>query len=169
MVEIRPEKPTDYAEVYQVNAQAFGRHNEAELVDNLRPVVQPYISLVAEIEGRIVGHIFFSPVSIESQAGPQTAMGLGPIAVLPAYQNQGIGTELVQAGLEACRQQGHKLVVVLGHPGFYPRFGFIPAGSLGLRFHEPVPEEAFMLLELTPGTPIEANAVVRYHPEFDHV
>lgn len=169
MVEIRPERPTDYADVYQVNTQAFDRTNEAELVDNLRPVVQPHISLVAELEGHVIGHIFFSPVSIESQAGSQTAMGLGPMAVLPAYQNQGIGTELVQAGLETCRQQGHKLVVVLGHPGFYPRFGFIPAGSLGLRFHEPVPQDAFMLLELSPGTPIEADGVVRYHPEFDHV
>jgi putative acetyltransferase len=169
MVEIRSEKPTDYAGVYQVNIQAFGRPNEAELIDNLRPVVQPHISLVAELEGQIVGHIFFSPVSIESPQASQTAMGLGPVAVLPAYQNQGIGTKLVEAGLEACRQQGHKLIVVLGHPNFYPRFGFIPAGSLGLRFHEPVPEQAFMLLELSPGTPIQANAVVRYHPEFDKV
>jgi putative acetyltransferase len=168
MVEIRPERPTDYADVYQVNAQAFGRTNEAELVDNLRPVVQPYISLVAELEGHVVGHIFFSPVSIESQAGSQTAMGLGPMAVLPAYQHQGIGTELVQAGLETCRQRGHRLVIVLGHPGFYPRFGFIPAGSLGLRFHEPVPENTLMLLELSPGKLIE-KGIVRYHREFDHV
>lgn len=169
MVKIRPEEPTDYAEVYQVNVQAFGRENEAELVDNLRPVVQPYISLIAELEGQIVGHIFFSPVRIESQSGAQTAIGLGPVAVLPAYQNQGVGTKLVQAGLETCRQQGHKLVVVLGHPGFYPRFGFIPAGSLGLRFHEPVPEENFMLLELLPGTQVNGNGVVRYHPEFDQI
>jgi putative acetyltransferase len=96
-------------------------------------VAHPYISLVPVLDGLVVGHIFFSPVSIESESSIFTAMGLTPMAVLPEYQRQGFGSQLVREGLKECLRIGHNIVVVLGHPEYYPRFGFTPAKPKGLR------------------------------------
>jgi putative acetyltransferase len=166
---IRAETHQDYPAVYEVNLLAFERPAEADLVENLRKAVQPTLSLVAERDGRVVGHIFFSPVNVKSRRGDWAAMGLGPIAVTPACQGQGIGSQLVRRGLEACREAGWEVVVVLGHSGFYPRFGFKISRPLGITCAYPVPDEAFMVVELRPGALAGRNGVVHYHPAFDGV
>jgi putative acetyltransferase len=164
-VMIRPEEPRDVDQIRVVNERAFGRLSEAALVDALRG---PYgtISLVAESGGRIVGHILFSFVRVEGAAASLITSGLAPMAVLPECQRQGIGSLLVRAGLDACRSAGHDAVVVLGHPEFYPRFGFVPADTKGLRCEYEAPREAFMALELRPAALAETRGVVRYRPEF---
>ena len=133
---IRAETTEDRASVRTVNELAFGRQKEADLVDALREKAHPYISIVARVGDEVVGHIFFSPVSIESiESGDNSfaAMGLAPMAVLPAYQSQGIGSRLVMEGLRESQRLGYDVVVVLGHPNYYPRFGFVAASLKGLR------------------------------------
>jgi putative acetyltransferase len=164
---IRPERPPDADAVRIVNERAFGQPTEAALVDALRGVAGA-ISLVATIGARIVGHILFTPVQVG--AGPTVpAIGLAPMAVLPEYQRQGIGSQLALAGLDACRSRGHGVVVVVGHPTFYPRFGFVPASTAGLECEYDVPAEAFMVLELRPGALALTRGIVRYRPEFSAV
>ncbi len=168
MIAIRPETAADRAAIHRVNERAFGRTNEAALVDALRQNAQPHISLVAAAAEHVIGHIFFSPVSIAAVDGEFIALGLGPMAVLPEYQRQGIGSRLVRCGLEACIRLGHGVVVVLGHPHFYPRFGFAPAVSRGLRCEYRVPDEVFMVAELSPGALRARAGLVKYRPEFAH-
>ncbi len=169
MLIIRAETEADHPAVHKVNERAFGRAGEADLVDVLRRNAQPQISLVAEVDGRVVGHIFFSPVSIESEASEFTALGLAPMAVLPEFQNQAIGSELVRRGLEECRSMGHEVVVVVGHPGYYPRFGFVTAKQKGLKCEYDVPDEAFMVAELRAGALAGREGMVKYRPEFSDV
>lgn len=169
MLIIRAETEADHRAVHEVNELAFGRAGEADLVDALRRNAQPQISLVAELDGRVVGHIFFSPVSIESESSTFHALGLAPMAVLPEFQNQSIGSELVRRGLEACLSMGHEVAVVLGHPGYYPRFGFVTAKQKGLGCEYDVPEEAFMIAELREGALAGRGGVVKYRPEFRDV
>jgi putative acetyltransferase len=169
MMILRPETTEDYEAVHRVNELAFGQPNEADLVDALRPNAQPYISLVAVLDDQIVGHIFFSPVSIESESSTSTAMGLAPMAVLPEFQRQGIGSQLVWEGLKECRRIGHEVVVVVGHPEYYPRFGFAPARPKGLRCEYDVPDDVFMVAELTPEALAGRQGLVKYRPEFNQV
>lgn len=169
MIKVRTEKTDDIAAVYRVNELAFGRADEAILVDRLRLVAQPQISLVAVDDGQVVGHIFFSPVSVESAATDLAAMGLAPMAVLPERQNQGIGSLLVREGLKKCQHLGCNAVVVLGHPEYYPRFGFVPSSQKGLRCEYPVPDEAFMAIELTTDALSGQHGLVKYRPEFGEV
>ena len=169
MVDIRAERPEDHAAVRLVNTLAFGRPNEAALVDALRERTRPYLSLVAVEDGRIVGHIFFSPVLIDSEAGTFPAFGLAPMAVLPECQRRGIGSQLVRQGLQECARIGQTVVVVLGHPAFYPRFGFQPASRKGLYCEYAIPDEAFMVVELLPGVLQGRTGVVKYLPEFAEV
>ena len=96
-------------------------------------------------------------------------LGLAPMAVAPEYQQQGIGSALVRSGLEHCRAAGYKAVIVLGHPRYYPRFGFVPASHFNIRSQYDAPDEAFMALELEPGALGEIGGVVKYHPLFDQV
>jgi putative acetyltransferase len=167
--EIRAEQTADIAAVRRVNEQAFGRTHEAALVDALRVVSHPQVSLVAVADGQVVGHIFFSPVMIESETSTAAALGLAPMAVLPEYQRQGVGSQLVREGLRACRRIGCNVVVVLGHPEYYPRFGFVPASRKGLRSEYEVPDEAFMVTELEPGALGGQRGLVKYRPEFAEV
>jgi putative acetyltransferase len=162
---IRPERPADEEQVRLVNQRAFGGPGEAMLVDALRSA-DGAISLVAEIELRIVGHILFTPVQVEGMQAVGSAVGLAPMAVMPEYQRAGIGSQLVRAGLEVCRSLGHVLVVVVGHPGYYPRFGFVPATTRGLEYERPLPPGVFMVLELKPGSLSGARGIARYRPEF---
>ena len=120
-------------------------------MDALRDRGKTTLSLVAVLQDRVVGHILFSPVAIEAGGEVTAALGLGPMAVLPAHQREGIGSLLVRAGIEECRRAGHESVVVLGHPEYYPRFGFAPASRHGLVWERPAPDEAFMALELLSG------------------
>ncbi len=152
-VSIRPERSGDEATIYEVNRQAFGREAEPKLVDALRALVAfiPELSLVAERAGRIVAHILFSRATIRTTGGEIPVLVLGPVAVLPECQNQGIGSQLIEAGLEDAREMGERIVVLIGHPWYYPRFGFKPARPLGIDYPTPIRDEVFMVLELTSG------------------
>ena len=166
MLTIRPETPEDVDSISYVNEQAFGQENESELIEKLRSRGVLTISLVALQDGEIVGHIAFSPVVIESGLSSFEAIALAPMAVLPAYQRQGIGGQLVRAGLEECRRLGHEIVVLVGHPDYYPRFGFVPARPKGIECEFEVPEEAWMILELQEGALAGKRGTVRFQPEF---
>jgi len=161
---IRPEAADDHEAIRQVNRLAFGQDAEARLVDALRDGGFVRASLVAEAEGQVIGHILFSdlPILVESRTIP--ALALAPIAVVPKFQRQGIGTRLVEEGLRICRQDGHQIVVVLGHPHFYPRFGF--SAKLAERLASPYSGEAFMALELVPGALDGITGTVVYPPPF---
>jgi putative acetyltransferase len=162
---IRDEQPHDRASVRAVNTAAFETPAEADLVDALREQAHPVVSLVAEDAGEVVGHIMFSPVSLSGH--PELRLtGLAPMAVAPAHQRRGVGSALVRAGLERCRQLGFGAVVVLGHPSYYPRFGFEPSVRFGIRSEYEAPAEAFMLIELQPGYLQGAGGTVRYHAAF---
>ena len=163
---IRPETPDDVAAIRAVVEAAFGRPDEADLVDALRDHGGATLSLVAEKDGEVVGHVLFSPVTVESDGGSWGALGLAPMAVAPSCQRQGIGSRLVRAALDACRRAGHEVVVVLGHPECYPRFGFVPARTRGIRYEAEVRDEAFLVLELRDGALAGRGGVVRYRPEF---
>lgn len=166
---IRHEAPTDIAAIRFVNEQAFGGSGEANAIDALRARGAATLSLVAVIGGQVVGHIFFSPATIQGPDRSWVALGLAPLSVLPDYQRQGIGTALMNAGLEECRQLGHERVVVLGHPNYYPRFGFVTAKPRGIDNEYNAPEEAFMILELQPGAFAEVTGVAQYQPEWNGV
>jgi putative acetyltransferase len=158
---IRPEQSPDHDDVRRVLDEAFGQPDESRLVDALRD--DPgCVSLVAEQDGRVVGHVFFTPVRVDGFA----ASALGPMAVEPELQRRGIGSRLVRHGLEVCRDRGAPAVFVLGHPQYYPRFGFAPASGFGIRCEFPAPDEAFLALELRPGALRDVRGTVRYHPAF---
>jgi len=169
MLFIRREQPEDIAAIHEVHELAFGRPAEADLVDALRARSKVTLSLVAVEDDRIVGHILFSPVTIDPTDRRFLAVGLAPMAVLPQRQRRGIGSQLVNAGLLECRNAGYECVVVLGHPAYYPRFGFVPASRYGLRSEYEVPDEAFMVLAWHAGVLKDRGGVVRYQPEFDEV
>jgi putative acetyltransferase len=169
MLTIRHEAVSDAPAIRLVLEQAFARHQEADLVEALRRRGTVTLSLVAVEDGEIVGQSLFSPVTIASAHRRVEALGLGPMAVLPAVQRRGLGTQLVHAGLEACRDIDQAIVVVLGHPAFYRRFGFTPAVRYGIRSEFDVPEEVFMLLELREGAASGGGGVALYQPEFGMV
>jgi putative acetyltransferase len=162
---IKQETEADIAAIHAVNAAAFETTAEADLVDSLRARAADVISLVAERDGEIVGHILFSPVSLASSPELKI-MGLAPMAVAPTHQRSGIGSALVRAGLEQCKRQGVAAVVVLGHPAYYPRFGFVPSVRYGIDSEYDVPQDVFMLVELVPGALQGASGTVRYHAAF---
>ncbi len=167
-VRIRPEELKDHIDVYAVNAAAFKTPAEANLVEVLRKEARPYISIVAEESGKIVGHILFTPMTMPGQDGLMI-MGLGPLAVVPEQQKKSVGSALIKAGLERCRELGYGAVVVLGHKGYYPRFGFIPSVNYGITCEYDVPPEAFMVLELVPGYLNSAEGIIHYHAVFKNV
>jgi putative acetyltransferase len=164
LIGVRFEQAGDEPAIRETNELAFGGPLEARLVDALRGSAD-YLSLVATIEDRVVGHILFTPVAIEPPADRRIA-GLAPMAVRPEHQRSGIGGQLIRAGLEACRRAGYSAVVVLGHPDYYPRFGFVPAHTFGLTCEFPSPPEAFMALELERDALSGLRGMVRYLPEF---
>ena len=161
---LRPEFPDDWSAIDAVHEQAFGQPGEAKLVRALRSEATPYLALVAERAGRVVGHIAFSPVEIEGGSPP--ALGLGPVAVEPGLQRAGIGSALVRAGLERCATLA-QIMVVLGHAAYYPRFGFRPAPPLGLRYRSLVFDPSFFVLELAPGALAGISGWVRYAEAFE--
>jgi putative acetyltransferase len=165
MVRIRPERADDAAAVRAVHCAAFPTDAEARLVERLRACGAACVSLVAEVDDAVVGHVLFSPVSVVAASGCRQGLGLAPLAVLPAHQRCGVGSALVREGLAVCRQAGWAFVVVLGHPGYYPRFGFRQASAAGLG-NEYGADKAFMVLELQPGSLPAGGGLVRYGPEF---
>lgn len=166
---VRPEKSEDVPAIRIVNERAFGRPAEADLVDALRLNGKAAISLVAEDDGLIVGHILFSGVTIQSKGTDLKGIGLAPLAVIPERQNQRIGSTLTEQGLRRCREEGHPFVVVLGHPNYYPRFGFVPASRFGIKSEYDVADEVFMVMELREGALSGCAGVVKYQPEFNEV
>ena len=166
MIFIRHERSGDAHAIRFVLEEAFGQSIEADLVDALRRRGALTLSLVALREDEVVGHIVFSPVTIESAESNFDAIGLGPMAVLPLYQGKGIGSQLVRIGLEQCRQAGHEIVVVLGYPDFYGRFGFVPTRHRGLHCEFDVPDGVFMVMELRQGALAGRGGLVKYQPEF---
>ena len=163
---IREESPADFAAVNTITHQAFQGDAEVRLVTLLRQQCPDTISLVAEQRGQLVGHILFSPASLNTEPHIKL-MALAPMAVSNVLQHQGIGSALVRAGLERCRLQGADAVVVLGHPGYYPRFGFIPASNAKVHCPWPVPDDTFMLLPLQDKA-IEGNgSTLVYHSAFN--
>lgn len=171
---LREETAADLSAIATVNQAAFGRPEEALLVDALRVAGVLTLSLVALADDEVVGHIAFSPVTIAVARGSVAAIGLAPMAVAPAWQRRGVGARLIGEGLDRLRTASHRVVVVLGHPGYYPRFGFAPASRFGLRWEQPAADPSFMALELVPGTlaglgvgvGIGIGGIVRFHPEF---
>jgi putative acetyltransferase len=165
VLSIRPEHPTDAAAIRRVLEAAFPTAAEAHLVELLRVGGHLEISLVAEVDDEIVGHIAFSPVELDDKSTRGIGIGLAPLAVRPDYQRKGIGGRLVREGLAACERGGSGFVVVLGEPEYYQRFGFSRADRRGLG-NEYGADEAFMVLELSGGGIPENGGLVRYGPEF---
>ena len=171
MTIVRSETPEDFPAIRRVNELAFGSPAEADLVESLRAGGMTTLSLVAVEDNRVVAHLLLSPVTIESGEsvdGTFSAIGLGPMAVLPEHQRQGIGSVLITSALDTCRQAGHDCVVLVGHAEYYPRFGFVPASRFGLKCEYDVPDEVFMAIELRDGTH-GTQGMVRYQPEFNEV
>ena len=174
---IRPELSADMSQVHAVveaafSASAFGHHGEADLIERLRAGCSEILSLAAECEGRLVGHVLFSPVSLhlagDCDSSPIcTGMGLGPLAVLPARQRRGIGSRLVEEGLDLLRQRGCPFACVLGDPAFYGRFGFQPAAPLGILCEFGGAENgAFQIIYMTDEAPGLSSRLAKYRPEF---
>lgn len=163
-VTVREETLKDLDAIREVNRQAFGDEVEARLVDVLRDGGYARLSILAEEAGQVVGHILFSDLPIITQTGTLPALALAPMAILPNHQRKGIGSCLVREGLRACAEAGHRIVVVLGHPDYYPRFGF--SARLAERLKAPFSGPAFMALELVPGALENVTGEVRYPPPF---
>lgn len=165
MIHIIPEKPRDYQSIYDINSQAFETDAEARLVDKLRGVVDPFISLVAKEDGIVLGHILFTPVIVGNTKFQ--AMGLGPMAVSSKRQGQGIGSALITEGLLFCGGLG--AVFVLGEPEYYGKFGFEPASRKQIYYKNDEFSPYFFVIELMPGALDGMRGEVSYHPFFDEL
>lgn len=167
-VSIRTETPADREGVRTVNLAAFKKPVEADLIDRLRISSPDFKSLVAISARKVVGHILFTPATLESGQTPVIGMALGPMSVLPDFQRKGIGSTLVQLGMALIRQRSCPFVAVLGHPQFYPRFGFVPSVVYGIECPWPeIPQEVFMVALVDERLMAGRKGVVRYRPEFD--
>jgi putative acetyltransferase len=170
-IEIRSELSIDYEAIKFVTDEAFGQELEGELVEKLRanPVFKPELSLVALWESKLIGHILFFPINIKSKDSLFPTLALAPMAVLPVYQRNGIGSQLVRAGLKTAANLGYNSVIVLGHNDFYPKFGFRPASDYGISAPFEVPNDVFMAFELIPNGLAGISGIVQYPAEFDDV
>jgi putative acetyltransferase len=167
MLIIRKEQSGDHKAIHALNLASFENGPEADLVDKLRISCDAYLAFVAVENESVVGHILFTPVTIKNSE--HAGMGLAPMAVLPPHQGKGIGSKLVRHGLEYLSKQGCPFVIVLGHPGYYPRFGFEPAIKWGIHSTYDVPENAFMAIELLSGSLDGVSGTVEYPKEFEDI
>ena len=167
MITIRQERPEDIQIIRQLLKRAFEEkyEGEAELVDRLRGADKITFALVAESEGQVVGHVLYSPLILESAPEGFRGLGLAPLAVLPEYQSQGIGGQLLRESLQQCKEMGYDIVVLVGHPSYYPRFGFSKASEHGLQNEYGV-DDPFMVMELREGALAEVSGLVQFQPEF---
>lgn len=170
---IRPEIPSDYQGIREVNILAFNnQENEAKLVELIRQSENfiPQLSLVAETENQeMIGHILISTITLVTEHGKISTLGLSPMAVKPGYQNKGVGSALVSSALEACKESGYQHIFVLGHPNFYPRFGFASSKTFGIHPPFPVPAEVFMAIELESGSLAGMQGRIEYPSAFKAV
>jgi len=166
---IRPEISKDHGLINNVNHQAFKRPNEAILVSSLRklPEFDPRLSLVAELDQHIVGHVLFFPIVIQAKDSSFTSLSLGPIAVMPDFQQRGIGGKLIDEGHLIAKKLGYTSVILLGHPGYYPRFGFKLASIWDIRNPWNIHNEAFMALELVESA-LEGVSGLAIYPQAFH-
>jgi putative acetyltransferase len=164
-IEVREERVEDVAAIRVVNRRAFDQEHEGKIVDALRDNGAVLLSLVATLDDRVVGHIMYSPITV----GEVTGAALGPMAVDPSHQRQGIGSKLVQAGNLRLKDSGWPFIIVIGHPDFYPRFGFKPAGALGITCEWDVPEDVFMILVLDQEQQQSVSGLAKYRHEFSSV
>lgn len=167
---IRQEKPEDIDDIHALNELAFGQPQEANIIDKLRINCDNLLSLVAIENEKVVGHILFSPVTIEGQHGVIRGMGLAPMAVLPEMQHKGIGTQLVKSEIENLRKMQCPFIIILGHPEYYPRFGFERASLYGIKCQwEGIPDDAFMILWLDKSKMNRVSGLAKYRDEFNAV
>lgn len=165
---IRFERVEDIEQIRDLNRVAFNSETEAALVDALRQHGVERISLVADENGDVIGHILFTPVTIDTATDINIA-GLAPMAVLPDWQNRGVGSRLVSEGLQACEKAAYDAVVVLGHADYYPRFGFVPSVKYKIKSEYNVPPEVFMLKEIKKDALKGVSGVISYHPLFNEI
>ncbi|MBC8314546.1 MAG: N-acetyltransferase [Bacteroidales bacterium] len=163
---IRPETKQDYSAIKKVNDLAFKQENEGTLIEKLRinPEYIPELSLVAEIDGAVRGHILFFPLHVNTDKGGYQTISLAPMAVYPDWQRKGIGGQLIREGLLKVEELGHKSVVVVGHPEYYPRFGFRRASEWNVKVPFPCPDEALMAIEFEKGN--LKPGVIKFTPEY---
>ena len=165
---IRQEKPEDIDDIHALNELAFGQPQEANIIAKLRINCDNLLSFVAVENEKVVGHILYSPVTIEGQHGVISGMGLAPMAVLPEMQHKGIGTQLVKSGIENLREVQCPFIIVLGHPEYYPRFGFERASLYGIKCQwEGIPDDAFMILWLDKSKMNRVSELTKYRDEFN--
>jgi len=165
LLDIREERPDDIPAIREVNNRAFGETQEANIVDALRSNAAMLLSLVATLNSQVVGHILYSPASVEATAGA----ALGPMAVLPEHQRHGIGSKLVEAGNRRIQDAGWPFIIVFGHQHFYPRFGFRPGSTRGITCEWDVPDDVFMLLVLDERRMQGVSGSAKYRGEFSTV
>lgn len=168
-IRVVEELPWHIDAVRRVNDEAFEQPDESQLIDSLRRENAITLSLVALDNDDVVGHILFTPGCIAGEACRVEAVALGPMAVLPSHQHRGVGSILVREGLQRIRDGAHRIVFVLGHPTYYPRFGFHRANMFGIRWEHNAPTEAFMIMELSPGALKGVKGIAKYHPAFELV
>ncbi len=168
MIAIRKEQAEDVHRIRFIHEKAFGRIQEADVINKLHLNCHELLSLIALHEDQLIGHILFSPATIEGDHGVLEGMGLAPVAVLPDYQRKGIGSKLVRSGMDILEKNSCPFIIVLGHPHYYPRFGFETASKYGVRCQwEGVPDEAFMILCLDKSKSNNVSGIARYRGEFD--
>jgi predicted N-acetyltransferase YhbS len=165
---IREESKNDYDKIKKINDLAFGQENEGKMIEALRKTVDynPKLLLVAERKKKIVGYILFYPIKIKNEIEELTVLSLAPMAVHPEYQNQGIGSKLVKRGIEVARKYGFSAVIVVGHPKYYPRFGFKPASNWGIKLPFDIPNNVFLAIELKEKSLKKCNGTVVYPKEY---
>ena len=166
---IRPERPEDNQKIRHINIKAFDTEAESNLIDALRNSGIPLISLVTEVNGELVEHILFSPVTLEDDNSGIPIAGLAPMAVVPECQRKGIGSMLVEEGIRRCKEAGYAAIVVLAHPDYYPRFGFAPTVKYEIKSQYDVPNEVFMVKELNEGALANCGGTVKYHDIFNQL
>lgn len=171
MLSFAQETEEDIAAIRELVTVAFDRKSEAELIEAIRnsPNFIPQLSIVAKENGHVVGHILFSPIVIEAQTKTFPALALAPLAVTPIRQRQGIGSQLVKVGLSKCRELNHCIIVVLGDPQYYQRFGFQTASKFAIQAPFSVSDEVFMVREIQPSALRDIKGIVRYPQYFEEV
>jgi predicted N-acetyltransferase YhbS len=169
---IRQETKRDFSEIFVLHSKAFGQDNEARLVNLLRnsDTFIPELSLVGVAGNRIIAHILFTRISIvDVNKNRQSSLALAPMGVLPEFQKQGIGGQLIRYGISKARQLGHRSVIVVGHEHYYPKFGFVPARKWDIKSPFDIPDNVFMAIELVRDGLKGVQGVVEYPKEFDIV